>query len=451
MIDERMKIDLLIDKATILTMNENMKTVEKGWIAINDGIILEVGNYSVNPENSDQGKDPLNRYNPLLKIDGTGKIVLPGFINTHTHVPMSYFKGLADDLPLHTWLNDYIWPKEKEMVKAEYVYHASLHGIAELIRNGVTLFNDMYFESKMLAKAAKKAGIRAVLGEGTLDFPVANHQNALDALKYSLNLHQQYKEDQMIEAAISPHAIYTCGKETLEKAIEIARSNGMLIHTHLAETKQEYDEALEKHKMTPTEYLDSIGFWGDDVIAAHCVWLSDNDIDILAEKGVSIAINTESNLKLASGFLPLKKCLVKRVNMTTGTDGVASNNNLSIIEELGITAKVHKALNNDPTFLPAKEIIKFPTINAARALKKNDKLGSLEKGKNADLIIIDTNDLESLPLYDPYSQIVYNLSSANITDVLINGQFVMLNRQLTTLDEEEIKERAHYYKEKMRN
>ena len=447
---EKKRIDLIIDRASIITMNSDMRTIDKGWLAIDKGKIIEIGDYGTNQRDSAPKTEPSDNYDPLLKINAAGKIVMPGFINTHTHVPMSYFKGLADDLPLHIWLNEYIWPKEKEMVNPEFVYHSSLHGIAELIRNGVTLFNDMYFEGELIAKAAKKAGIRAVLGEGTMDFPVANHQNALDALNYSLNLHQQLQNEELIDAAISPHAIYTCGKETLEKARDIARSNGMLLHTHLAETKQEYDEALEKYKKTPTEYLDSLGFWGDDVVAAHCVWLSDRDIEILAERGVSIAINTESNLKLASGFLPLKKCLARRVNMTTGTDGVASNNNLSIIEELGITAKVHKALNNDPTFLPAREILRFPTINAAKALKKMDQLGSLEAGKSADLIIIDTANVESQPLYDLYSQIVYNLSSANITDVLVNGQFLMLNRELTTLDEEEILDRAMYYREKMK-
>lgn len=437
----RKRIDLLIKNATIVTMDEKMRVL-KGWIAIDNGVIIDIGEMTT--EQSEI------HYIPIEELNGEKKIVAPGFINTHTHVPMSYFKGLADDLPLHVWLNDHIWPTEKKMVNAEFVYHSSLHGIAELIRNGVTLFNDMYFEGKMIARAAKEAGIRAVLGEGVLDFPVANHMNALDALNYSLELHNELKNDDLIDVAISPHSIYACGEKTLRTAVETARSNGMLLHTHLSETKKEYDDTLEKYGKTPTEYLNSLDFWGDDVVAAHAVWLSDNDIAILAEKGVSIAINTESNLKLASGFLPLKKCLSQKINMTTGTDGVASNNNLSIIEELGITAKVHKALNNDPTFLPAKEVLHFPTINAARALNKNSYLGSLEKGKKADLIVIDTDNIESLPVFDAYSQIVYNLSSASICDVIINGRFVMRNRQLTTLDEEEIIERCYYYQNKMK-
>jgi 5-methylthioadenosine/S-adenosylhomocysteine deaminase len=441
---QRRAIDLLIEKATIMTMNNAMEIVE-GWLAIDKGFIIDMG-YSGGEKKS----DPSQQFQPAQTIDASHKIVLPGFINTHTHVPMSYFKGLADDLPLQTWLEDHIWPKEREMVNAEFVYHSSLHGIADLIRNGVTMFNDQYFESEMIAKASIEAGIRAVLGEGVMDFPVANHANAEDALNYSLRLHEKMKNKALIDVSISPHAIYTCGEETLRKAIEIARSHNMLLHTHLSETKKEYDDSLAKYKLTPTQYLAKLGFWGEDTIAAHCVWLSDKDIEILAENKVSIAINTESNLKLASGFLPLKKCLEKKINMTTGTDGVASNNNLSIIEEIGITAKVHKALNNDPTFLPAREIMRFPTINGAAALGKQDVLGSLEKGKLADLIIIAVNSVEALPMYDLYSQVVYNLNSSNITDVIINGKIVMYNRALTTLDEEELIDRANYYRKKMR-
>ncbi len=446
--DRTREIDLLIENAVIVTMNDDMRVVD-GWLAIEKGLIVDIGGADFNSGKDVRSKEPKQLFSPSQVIDASHKIVMPGLINTHTHVPMTYFKGLADDLPLHIWLSEYIWPKEKKMVKAEYVYHAALHGIADLIRNGITLFNDMYFEGEMIAKAAREAGIRAVVGEGILDFPVANHENAEDALNYAFNLYEQTKNEEMIDVTIAPHAIYTCSEKTLRKAIDIARSNSMLIHTHLAETKKEYDDARKKYDLTPTEYLQKIGFWGDDVVAAHCVWLSDKDIEILAENGVSIAINTESNLKLGSGFLPLKKCFEKGINMTSATDGVASNNNLSLLEELSITAKVHKALNNDPTFLAAKEILRFPTINAARALKKNGKLGSLEKGKCADLIMIDFDNVESLPLYDPYSHLVYNLNSSNITDVIINGKIVMFNRVLTTLDEDEIKERAHYYKKKM--
>jgi 5-methylthioadenosine/S-adenosylhomocysteine deaminase len=284
-----------------------------------------------------------------------------------------------------------------------------------------------------------------------MDNPVANHENARDGIEYILRLNEKMKDEELIDVTISPHAIYTCGTDTLKLAAETARKHELLIHTHLSETEKEYNDALKNHNLTPTEYLENLGFWGDDVIAAHCVWLSDRDIDILADRQVSISINTKSNLKLASGFLPLKKCLSRKINMTTGTDGVASNNNLSIIEELGITARVHKALNNDPTFLPAKEIVRFPTINAAKALKREKILGSLEPGKKGDLIIIDPGQVESQPLYDVYSQIVYNLNSANIRDVIINGRIVMMNRELLTLDEGEILERASFYRDKMKS
>jgi len=445
------KIDILIRNGIIVTMNNQMEIFEKGWLALDRGSILAIGSEPEISRSDKGGTDPLLKYAPSQTIDATGRIVFPGLINTHTHVPMSYFKGLADDLPLHIWLNEYIWPRENKLVNPEFVYHASLHGIADLIRNGVTLFNDQYFEGEMTARAAKEAGIRALIGEGIMDNPVANHENARDGIDYSLRLHEKMKSEELVDVTISPHAIYTCGSDTLKLAAETARKNGMLLHTHLSETEKEYDDALKNYRLTPTEYLESLGFWGDDVIAAHAVWLSDKDIDILADRKVSISINTESNLKLASGFLPLKKCLAKQINMTTGTDGVASNNNLSIIEELSITAKVHKALNNDPTFLPAREIVRFPTVNAAKAIGKEKVLGSLEPAKRSDLIIIDPQQVESQPLYDVYSQIVYNLNSANITDVIINGRIVMLNRELLTLDEGELLEKSNFYREKMKS
>lgn len=433
------KVDILIENGDILTIDPEMKRYKKGWIAIRDGSIIDMGD---NPEKKRQ-------YKPVRTLNAETKIVMPGFINTHTHIAMAYFKGLADDLPLHTWLTEHIWPKETAMINDEFVYHSSLHGIAELIKNGTVMFNDMYFRGSQTAKAALEAGVRAVIGEGILDFPVAGYDGSDSILKYSISLLDQLQDNHLIDVSLSPHSIYTCSPETLQKALEISDKYGVLLHTHLAETKKEFDDCTAKHGKTPTAYLNDLNFWSHKCIAAHSVWLTDEDIDILAEKKVNISINTKSNLKLASGFLPLKKLAAKGINLSLATDGVASNNNLSLIEEMSTTAKVHKALNNDPTFLPAAEIVKFATINAAKALGKEKLTGSLEIGKQADIITVETDKIETLPVYNPYSHIVYNLNSSSIKDVIINGKAVMQNRQLLTVDEQEIKERAGYYRKKM--
>ncbi len=456
MTSEIKKVDLIIENGTIVTLDSEMRVIKNGWLAIDKGKIIDMGvedkeicpNCCDEHANSCSDQSKKNSYKAMMTVDATNKLIMPGFINTHTHIPMSYLKGVADDLPLHEWLNNYIWPIEGKMVRPEYVYHSAIHGIAELIKNGVVMFNDQYFEGLETAKAAKEIGIRAVIGEGIIDFPVANYHNSQQIIDYTMRMFEQFKEDKLIEVAMSPHAIYTCSKETLKKCIDLAKKNNMLLHTHLAETEKEFNDSMKDYGMTPTEYLDNLGFWEGDCVAAHSVWLTDNDINILAKRNVSIAINCESNLKLASGFIPINRCMARGVNLTTATDGVASNNNLSIIEEMSTTAKVHKALNNDPTFLPAFEIIKFPTNYAAKALRKEFN-GSIELGNNADVILINLDKIESLPMYDVYSQIVYNLSSADISDVIIDGKIVMLNRILLTVDEDEIKDRARFYQNKL--
>lgn len=433
------EIDLLINDGMILTIDSKMTAINQGWIAIDKGKIINIG----------ATENFAEKYQPRQKINASGKIVMPGLINTHTHIPMSYFKGIADDLPLHTWLSKHIWPRESKMINDEFIYHSSLHGMAELIKNGTVMFNDSYFRGKQIAKAAIEAGVKGIIGEGILDFPVAGYEGSNMIIDYFLSLVDQFTGNDLIDIALAPHSIYTCEKNTLRRVVELASQKDVLLHIHLAETKKEYEDCKSQHNKTPVAYLNDLNFLSEKCLAAHCVWLDDKDIDILAAKNVNISVNTNSNLKLASGFLPLKKCVAKKINTTLGTDGVASNNNLSLLEEMSITAKVHKALNNDPTFLPAFDAVKMPTVNAAKALGKAQQMGSLEIGKSADVIIVETESIESLPIYDPYSHLVYNLNSSHINDVIINGKPVMFNRQLLTLDEEEIISRAHYYKSKM--
>ena len=429
-----MKIDILIKNGVVLEFG---KKPEINSIAITNGKILEIGN------------DLEQKYDAKQIINATDKIVMPGFVNTHSHVAMSYFKGLADDLPLQEWLSKHIWPVEGKFLSEEFVEDAALHGCAEMIKNGITTFSDMYFFGDQTARSAERIGIRAVLGEGVLDLPVANYQNADEIFAYIRKMHDKYKKSDLIDFAVAPHAIYTCGKENLIKAKDLAQELGILLHIHLSETKHEVEDCIKKTRMRPVEYLNSIGFFEGNVVAAHALWLDANEQNILTKNNSSIAINTSSNLKLASGFPSFKSYLKHGINLSIGTDGVASNNNLSILQEISLMAKLQKALNDDPTFLPARDMIQIATSGGAKALNKSDQIGSIEVGKKADLILIDTNNIEAQPMYDPYSHLVYSLSSEQIRDVIVNGKIVMKDKKLVNVDERELIEKAKYYQKRI--
>ena len=433
------KIDILIENGFVLDFEDNSKIPEPKSIAIQNGNILEIG----------FPKDLKIKYDPEILLSAGSKIVMPGFINAHTHVAMSYFKGLADDLPLMEWLTKHIWPAENKFLSEDFVRDAALHGCAEMIMNGITIFNDMYFFGDQAAQSAQKAGIRTVLGEGVLDAPVANYQNAEEIFSYIEKMNAKYKDNDLIDFAVAPHAIYTCSKENLIKAKELAQKLGILLHIHLSETRQEVEDCIKQNGMRPVEYLDSIGFFESPVVIAHGIWLNETEQKILADKNASIAINTSSNLKLASGFDSFKSYLDHGVNLSIGTDGVASNNNLSIIEEMSLTSKLQKALNNDPTILPAKKMVKIATLGGAKALNKGNEIGSLKPGKKADLILIETDVLEAQPIYNVYSQLVYSLSSEQIKDVIVAGKVVMKDRKLVNIEEEELIDKAKYYQKKI--
>jgi 5-methylthioadenosine/S-adenosylhomocysteine deaminase len=433
------KIDILIENGFVLDFEDNSKIPEPKSIAIQNGKILEIG----------IPNDLRIKYDTEILLSADTKIVMPGFVNAHTHIAMSYFKGLADDLPLMEWLTKHIWPAENRFLSEDFVRDATLHGCAEMIKNGVTIFNDMYFFGDQSAQSSQKIGIRAVLGEGVLDAPVANYQNANEIFSYIEKMNAKYKDNELIDFAVAPHAIYTCGKENLNKAKELAQKLGILLHIHLSETRQEVEDCLKQNGMRPVEYLDSIGFFESSVVIAHGIWLNENEQKILAEKKASIAINTSSNLKLASGFDSFKSYLDLGINLSIGTDGVASNNNLSIIEEMNLTSKLQKALNNDPTILPAKKMVKIATLGGAIALNKEHEIGSLKPGKKADIILIDTDSIEAQPIYNVYSQLVYSLSSEQIKDVIVAGKVVMKDRELVNIDEEELIDKAKYYQKRI--
>lgn len=430
-----MKINLMVKNGLVVDLS---KKPAKSSIAISDGMILDIGN------------DIENKYQIEKVIDAENKIVMPGLINTHSHVAMSYFKGLADDLPLQEWLSEHIWPVETKFLSADFVRDAALYGCAEMIKNGITTFNDMYFFGDQSAEAAESVGIRAVLGEGVLDHPVANYKNADEIFSYIRNMHDKYKNNELIDFAVAPHAIYTCGKENLIKAKELALELGILLHIHVSETKKEVEDCLRKTGKRPVEYLRSIGFFEGNVVLAHAIWLDENEQKSLADVDSAIAINSSSNLKLVSGFDSFKSYLDHGVNLSIGTDSVASNNNLSILQEISLTAKLQKALNNDATILPAKKMVEIATAGGATALNKSNQLGSIEIGKKADMILLDINNIESQPMYDVYSHLVYSLTSDKIKDVIVNGKLVMQNRKLINVDEDELIEKARFYQQKLK-
>ncbi|MBN1948782.1 MAG: amidohydrolase [Candidatus Cloacimonetes bacterium] len=434
------KADIVIRDGLLLTINREMDIIENGAVAICGNKIKALGTTEEITADFQAGKT----------IFAKGKIIMPGLINAHTHIPMTYFRGIADDLPLQTWLQDYIWPTESRFLNREFVYHAALHGAAEMIKNGITLFNDMYFLGKESARAATEAGIRGIIGEGLLDIPLAGHKNADEVIDYVKSARSEFAGSELIDFTIAPHAVYSCSSANLIKARKLAEEFDLLLHIHVSETEQEVLDAIQKFGKRPVHYLEDLGFLEQNVIFAHGIWVDEWEIRIMKKRSIAVAITTESHLKLASGFAPVRSYLENGVTVCLGTDGVSSNNNLDLLTEMDLTAKLHKAYNQDPTQLQAAQVVRMVTIDAARALHKDEFLGSLEPGKLADIILLDTNTLEAQPMYNPYSHLVYTLNSSAVSTVIINGSLVMEERKLLTVDEAELIGRAGDYRQMIR-
>ncbi|MBW6514314.1 MAG: amidohydrolase family protein [Candidatus Syntrophosphaera sp.] len=428
------KIDVLIRGGTILCLDEALSTLEDHDIAISGGRILEIV-----PSDS-------ALYEAAKAIDATDCIVMPGLINAHTHLPMTYFRGLADDLPLMTWLKDYIWPLEARLLDREFIRSASLHGASEMIKNGITQIHDMYFDLGAIAEACTQAGLRGIIGEAVID---SDNGSAPPPGSKVLELRQRYKGNPLVDFNLAPHSIYACSRDTLLKCAQAASDLGVFLHMHLSETEHEVRDCQREHGKRPVFYLKEIGILELPAIYAHGVWVDAEEIELLAEHPASIAICSESNLKLASGILPLKGYLDAGVNVCFATDGVASNNNLDLLAEMDVTAKLHKAVNNDPSFLPAARVLQMATLDAAKALGVGDRRGSLETGKDADICILTLAALECQPLYNPYSHVIYTLGSRHVRDVMIAGELVLEGGRLTRVDEAELISVAKTYRAKI--
>ncbi|MFO7783125.1 MAG: amidohydrolase [Thermodesulfobacteriota bacterium] len=421
--------DLLIENGTILTMDPYGTVIENGFLAVRGNAIIEVG---TGGRPSQEAKS---------RIDAGGGLILPGLINGHTHAAMTLFRGLADDLPLMEWLNDYIFPAESRM-DGDFVHTGTLLACAEMILSGTTTFCDMYLFEERAAEAARTAGIRCLLGEVLYDFPSPNYGPLDKGFEYTEALIRNWRDDPLVNIAVEPHAIYTCSPDLLCRADELARKHEAPLIMHVAETRAEVEQVQEMYGKRPFEHLASLGILGPHVVADHCVHLQENEMDLMVEHGVKVIHNPESNMKLASGVSPVPTLLSRGLTVGLGTDGCASNNNLDIFGEMGTAARLHKVDTMDPTSLDAVTALRMATTEGARALGLGEVTGSLEVGKKADVIIVDTNKPHLTPLYNPFSHLVYAAAAQDVTHSIINGRVIMENRELLTLDAGRVMEKA---------
>ena len=420
----RRSISLVVVGGTVITGDARHSVVAPGAVAIDGTDIVEVGT-----------PDALAaKYRAAETIEARDQIVLPGLINTHTHAPMVMYRGLADDLALMDWLQKYIFPAEARTVSPELVRIGTRLAALEMIESGTTTYADMYYFEEEIAKATREAGLRGVLGQTIIQFPVADAKTPAEGLVRAEAFIKTFKGDSLIVPAVAPHAMYTNDKATLVACAELGRRYGVPIIIHLAETEDEVRIAREQHRSTPTAYLESIGFWGPNTLAAHGVWVTDEDITILKRHGVGVAHNPESNMKLASGAAPVKKYLAAGVALGLGTDGAASNNDQDMFEAMRQASFLAKHAEHDPTALPAQAALDLATIGGARALAMERLIGSLEPGKRADLIVVSVNAARQTPLYDPVSHLVYTTRGDDVRTTIVNGKVLMKERQLRTLD-----------------
>ena len=396
--------------------------VVKGSIGINDSKIAWLGEI---PQGWQADKI----------INGKNKLALPGLINTHNHAAMSLFRSYADDLKLQEWLENKIWPIEAKL-EAKDVYWGTQLAILEMIQSGTTTFCDMYFFMDEVAKAVDESGMRAVLCRGITAFGNDGEEKLLESENFYRDWHG--KGEGRIEVWHGPHAPYTCPPEFLKKVVASSEKMGMNIHIHLAETKKEVNDCLAQYGKTPIELMESVGLFNHHVLGAHCVHLSENDINIMAQKNVKVAHNIGSNLKLVSGIAPVLQLLQKGITVSIGTDGAASNNNLDLLEELRLTALVHKNHSGDPTILPAHQVLELGTIYGADALGKAGQIGSLEVGKKADMILVNMSGSQWQPKHNVISNFIYSASSSDVNDVIIDGKIVYENKEFKILDSEKI-------------
>src|SRR3954462_5759 len=438
---KKQTVDLIITGGTVLTMDGSRTLYENGALAVKGDAIVFVGSTS----------DVTARYTARQEIDARNSLILPGFINGHTHVPMTLFRGLHDDVTLTDWLYKYIFPAEAKNVNEEFVRWGTRLAAAEQIRAGVTTFADMYYFEDAIAEEAKAAGMRGVLGETFIDFPAPDNKSEAEMLAYTEKFLKKWQGDPLIHAAPAPHSIYTCSKKTLQDAAALARKYHSPILIHVAEMKKEWEDSEKQNGMSPVQYLEKLRILGPDVIAAHCIFVDAADRKTLAERGVGCVHNPSSNMMIASGVAPVPEERAAGIAVGLGTDGPAgSNNDLDIMEEIDLAAKLAKISKLNPLALNAKAVVEMATIDGARALHMDKEIGSLEAGKKADLVLISLHKPNALPMYDVYAQIAYSLKASDVDTVVIGGRVVMRDRKLLSVDEPGVLEKAREYGESVK-
>lgn len=426
---QKIRADLLISGGLILTFNKNKKVLDDGAVAVAGDQIVALDKTSVLSQEIEAREI----------LDASGCLVMPGLINVHTHAAMTCFRGLADDLPHQEWLHEHIFPAEANHVNEETVYWGTMLAVVEMIKSGTTTFCDGYFCEDGAARAVTASRIRAIVAQGVIDFPAPGVPDPRINVKAAeaFVFRWQGKSPHLIPS-IFCHSPYTCSPETLTRAKEVCRQHGILFQIHLAETMNEVDEIQKRYGRRPVEHLRALGLLDEETLCHHAVWISEEEIELLAQSGVGISHNPESNMKLASGVAPLPRMLNAGVKVGLGTDGCASNNNLDMFQEMDTAAKLHKVHWGDPTLCSAVQVVAMASSGGASALGMGGELGSLESGKKADIITIDLNQPHLTPIYEPCSHLVYSARGADVRDVIIDGRMVMRQRQLLDIDEVEI-------------
>lgn len=435
------KVDLVVRARAVITPDSkgSIHVYEPGFLAVHEGKVVEAGKDGSN--NGYKGKE-------LLFLPG--HVVVPGFINAHTHSPMVLFRGVADDLPLKEWLENHIWPLEGRLVSPEFVYEGSLLGISEMALSGITFFSDMYFAMEKVAEAAKKVGIKAQIGEGILEFPTPTSPTVEHAFERTERIVDEFLNDGFIFPMVCPHAPYTTSEKTLARCVEISEKYGIPIHIHLAEEKWELESFLNEKGVSSIKYLNDIGFFSlKNVTAAHVNWLDDGDLEVLSENSVGVAHNPRSNMKLATGISPVPEMLQAGISVGLGTDGATSNNRLSILDEAQTACLLHKVTRKDPTSVKAGQAFLMATLLGAKALKMEGRIGTLEKGKDADFVAINFEKIHMYPCYDYISHLMYATRTEDVEYVYVNGSPVVFERRLVNVEEEDLREIAEKYKKKV--